>query len=342
MKQHVRGHWFSAQGHERMFRSLVRNGFRVRWQLGPRDHGGRMYDPNYLEDGTKVVWRMNDRYFDPDVDLSGEVTNLVMDDLGKSAVWRRHSNQDMLRWMRYWLKGEENGIMEEAPVRFIAASCYPGDQTDPVTGYESFQINQYPGDVIQNQKVFLAKGGRISRRSPGPASAVLQNRVDSASPEDPLWVPDGQGTVRRELVFDTATLSTDRVLMGTPTARLFVTPNATEFAMTISVYDVEFDQDGKETNADLITRGPAFRYVKTVDEVMQVDVELDFRVHRFRKGHIMRVVISNLDHLIPQLGAFNFWSAPSFVPSDNIIHMGGEYALSILLPAYREVATTGQ
>jgi len=142
----------------------------------------------------------------------------------------------------------------------------------------------------------------------------------------------GEGTVRDECVFESAPLARDLVLMGTPKAHLFVSSNAAEFAMTISIYDVTIDETGDELDADLITRGPAFRFVKATGELMELDVECDFRVHRFETGHVFRIVVSNLDHLLPQRGSFNLWTAPSFVPSDNAIHLGGEHASLLKLP----------
>lgn len=337
-KQAARGHWFTAQGHERLRRSLLRNGFFVRWQLQPRDHGGYMYDPNYVSNGTKVVWRLNDRYFDERVDLGKASASLVTDDLGAGPVWSRCVATDMRRWLRYWLKGEDNGIVDEPPICFIAPNCRPGETPDPDTGYEAFRLDDYPGTHIVRREFFLGSGGRVLTERPESNTIILRNRVTSPEPEDLLWVPVGEGTVRHELIFNSGPLPSDLVLMGTPEARLSVFCNAAEFAMTISIYDVTIDERGNERNADLITRGPAFRFVKATGELMELDVECDFRVHRFERGHILRIVAGNLDHLLPQRGSFNFWSAPSFVPSDTTIRLGGEDASVLRLPVFVEAS----
>jgi hypothetical protein len=295
-----------------------------------------MYDPNYLPDGTKLVWRSNDRYFDDGADLGAAATDAAKADLGAGPIWRRRVGEDMRRWFRYWLQDEDNGILDEAPIHFIAPSCRPGREPDPETGYEPFRLDDYPGGHVTPRSLFLAEDGRATTADPAPGSVLLRNRLISPVPGDALWIPLGQGTIRHELAFSSAPLPSDLVLMGTPHARLFVSCNATEFALTISVYDVTVDANGSETNADLITRGPTFRFVEIPGEVVDLDVECDFRVHRFEAGHVVRIVISNLDHLLPQRGSYNFWSAPSLVPSDSTVHLGGERASRLDLPVYEK------
>ena len=83
-----------------------------------------------------------------------------------------------LRWFNYWLKGEQNGLMNEPPV------CYyvMGDVTDPkAPGNEWRTAESWPPQA-KTTSYFLTSGGKLSLQMPGAAESHDSYQYDPKNP----------------------------------------------------------------------------------------------------------------------------------------------------------------
>ncbi len=214
-------------------------------------------------------------------------------------------NSAWLRWFDYWLKGIDNGVMKEPPVRiFIMGANHWTDE------------NEWPIARIHYTKYYLHSGGRanssygdgmLSRQEPGKEAADGYS-YDPAKPTpfitEPSFAqiggPDDYRPVERRddvLVYSSEPVSEDTEVCGPIRMELYASSSAkdTDFmAKLIDVWPDGFAQrlidgmvrarfrNGME-EPELIEPGKVYAYNVDMWNTCQV----------FMKGHRMRVEIAS-------------------------------------------------
>ncbi|HEU4448983.1 MAG TPA: CocE/NonD family hydrolase [Gaiellaceae bacterium] len=201
--------------------------------------------------------------------------------------------QECVRWFDHWLKGEENGVMDEPMLR-----VWMQESVEPRPGYEL-----RPGRWVAEPEWPSANVGRRAWRLPLEGPRTLLG-VQANGAEAGVWTSEGQSDLAGDqrpddalsLAFDSEPLPEPLEILGFPAATLELAVDRPSALVAVRVCDVF--PDG--TSA-LVTRGllnlahresherpvalePGRRY--------EVRVPLDVAAHSFPAGHRLRVAVS--------------------------------------------------
>ena len=166
------------------------------------------------------------------------------------------------RWFDYWLKGIDNGIMDEPPIRYYVMGA------PKATAWRAAE--QWPLPGTQRTRFYLAKGpsgsvnsvndGFLRTQSPADADGADVYTVDysTTSGADARWsavVKDGKYPAQRAndakaLTYTTAPLERDLEVIGHPVAHLWLTAEAPD--LDVFVYLEEVDDQG---HVEYVTEG---------------------------------------------------------------------------------------
>lgn len=211
----------------------------------------------------------------------------------------------MRRWLDYWLKGIDNGIADEPPVRFF------------VMGENRWrEDSQWPPPGVRYTRYFLHSGGSANRLA---GDGTLDAQPPSDEPPDaytydpndpvptrggntlilPIGVFDQRPVEERPdvLVYTSPVVEQDMEVTGPITVTLYAASSATDTDFTAKLVDVEPDgyarniQDGiiraryrdSQQHPSLITPGEIYCYT----------IDLWATSHVFKAGHRIRLEISS-------------------------------------------------
>jgi putative CocE/NonD family hydrolase len=234
---------------------------------------------------------------------------------------------ERLRWFDYWLKGIDNGIMREPPIRYRVI--------DAPAGEDWRTARAWPIPEAVPTAYLLAGGddardGRLLRRVPRgtpPTPGADTLRVDTTATvgRGTRWAatyggPDGVGypdlapNDLRGLRYTSAALDRPLEVIGHPVVHLWVTSSARDVDAIVYLEDVA--PDGRST---YVTEGvlrashrrqgtPPYHnlglpwhrsHVDDVTPLPDAPTELVFDLHptakRFRAGHRIRVTVQGAD-----------------------------------------------
>ncbi len=256
-------------------------------------------------------------------------------------------------WFDYFLKGENNGLLEEMPrVRYFTmgsnewqtASAWPPEEAEPVTYYlnSGGRANSLYGD------------GRLTTDPPGENDPP---DVFTYDPMNPVPSYGGnvcctgnaiQGGARDQrkmetrhdiLVYTSDPLEEGVEVTGTIDINLFLATDVKDTDLTVKIIDVY--PDGRAYNLDETIQRVRYRegYDKEVfmeeGEVYEVAVSPMSTSNYFAPGHRIRIEVSssNFPRFTRNLntGGNNFDETESVV-AHNVIHHSAAYPSSIKLP----------
>ena len=213
---------------------------------------------------------------------------------------------DAIRWFDYWLKDEDNGIMDEA-----AYQVFLQDSAEPKPFYENragrwVGLSGWPSDQVVDRPFFLCRQGLGENSTRGQSMAVSSPQtVGQQSGEYMPWFAfgpadelagDQQTEDAGSLLFDTETLKEKLEILGNPRARIQLSSDQPQALVAARLCDVH--PDGSKT---LITRGilnlsqrngkstPASM---VVGEIVEVEVEMNHVGYVVPEGHRLRLALS--------------------------------------------------
>jgi putative CocE/NonD family hydrolase len=229
------------------------------------------------------------------------------------SQWSRLANQ----FLRHWLLGEENGIMDQPAVHYYVL----GDLTDPnAPGNEWRTADDWPPYATQATKFYFTLDGALASSAPDTANAFTYtsdprnpvptlggpNVVISGGPRDQRPISYRDDVLR----FQTEMLSAPLEVTGAVTVKLSARSDAIDtdfFAKLIDIYP-----DGREINLAEGIRRLKFRngVEKEAEEYLGEDIELEINCESisvvFNRGHRIGVLISSSNYprfeLNPQTG----------------------------------------
>ncbi len=210
------------------------------------------------------------------------------------GVQRTHGEQEnvdlmelRLRWFDYWLKGIDNGIMDEPPV-----SLY-------VMGTEEWHtFNDWPVPNDKMQRLVCSERNMLTgAHGAKPAKYVLRH-----DPEGPLAGMAGTGIfdMRRyeedALVFTTSPLKEDVTIIGGPVLHLRVRCSGEDGHLFVKLCDVFPDGRRRQVANGRLRlahrKGHDRPCPMQPGKLEGLDIELWPVANVFRKGHSIRIVLA--------------------------------------------------
>lgn len=209
----------------------------------------------------------------------------------------------VLRWYDHWLKGVDNGLLEEAPVRIFVQgeNRWRGEREWPLerTRYTELYLHS-------DGRAGEPEGGLLSEERPAEEASDTY----SYDPQDPTPTsPRGMG--RREgpldlrevearddvLVYSSVALSEDLEVTGTIVARLWAATSAADTDWVVTLADVFPDGRARRVTEGMLRA----RYrvsqeqpqAVPVDQPVQYEIELAPTSNLFRAGHRIRIDVAS-------------------------------------------------
>ena len=246
-----------------------------------------------------------------------------------------------LRWFSRWLKGEKNGIEDEAPVKIFVQGTNRWRDED-----------EWPLKRRQQVKFYFHAGKKLSKSVPNGSTSPDNYIYDPNNPcpthggntlLPPQYTPgpvDQTPILGRTdiLQYTTEVLTEPLEVTGQVSAKIFASTSGKDTDWIVKLCDVH--ADGTTYNVcDGVLRA-AFRDGKTLRPVepnkpIEYDIDLWSTSYVFKAGHRLRVIVTSSDFprydRNPNTGE-SPQSATTLVPAVQQIHHSAERASFVELP----------
>jgi uncharacterized protein len=260
----------------------------------------------YVVDGwidtySNVIGRLLENLSVPRKGLIGPWSHNYPDDVspGPGLDWA----YEEARWWQQWLLGIDTGIMSEpmfraympystpwevypkdVPGRWVAEAVWPSPRLAPGTWY-------------------LSSAGKLSRRASKPELVhyVADKIVGLSKPQWLPYPPAGMPTEqssddKKSLVFDSAPLDADIEILGYPVAKIRVASSVPVAKLAVRMTDVTPGGRSWLVSYGLLnlTHRASHTYPTALEpgEFYDVEIKLFMVAHRFKRGHRIRVALS--------------------------------------------------
>lgn len=212
--------------------------------------------------------------------------------------------QDALRWWDYWLKGQDNGIMDEPMLRIWMQESVP-----PKPRYEErpgrwIAEPAWPSSNVKTQR-FALNPGQIDRE-PGPEEVLIHDSPQTVGVMAGEFNPHGHsdemaGDQRWEdgasLVFDSDSLAECFEILGAPVVELALAADRPRAFVAVRLNDVAPGGAATRVSYGLLnlTHRNGHERPEAVEpgKVYRVRVRLNDVAHSFPVGHRIRVSLSS-------------------------------------------------
>ena len=250
-----------------------------------------------------------------------------------------------IRWFDYWLKGDQNGIDKEPPVRiFIMGENRWRDE------------QQWPLARAKEKTLFITSGGRAN--TPNGDGKIVEARPVSEGSDSYLYDPrnpvptlhgkasfthaaDQRPLADRQdiLVYQGEPLSERIEVTGNPVVELYASSSAFDTDWFVRLIDVAPDGVARDVSLGLVRA----RYRQGLDkpkllepgEVVKCTIRMSATSNAFLPGHRIRLDVTSSD--FPNYDRNHNTKADqnadaTLVTATQTIHHGGSQATRIILP----------
>jgi putative CocE/NonD family hydrolase len=176
---------------------------------------------------------------------AGEITSRIIGDIDFGSEAAIDYNALRLRWFDYHLKGIDNGIMKEPPVRIfvLGANTWRDEQEFPLarTVYTPYYLHGARANSIDS-----LNDGTLSTAKPSAAQPDVY-RYDPAHPVpsiggdlfiEPMGARDHRPADRLSLTYTTPVLEKDVEVTGVPRVEFFASSSAVDTDWVVTICDV--------------------------------------------------------------------------------------------------------
>lgn len=212
--------------------------------------------------------------------------------------------QECCRWWDYWLKGIDNGIMEEPKLRvWMQEPVPPQSQYDERPGRWVCE-ERWPTSRISKRSFGLTTNG-LSEEQPSSGTFVICS-PQTVGVSAGKWTPHGTEpdlpTDQRQdaggaLVFDSSPLAEDFEILGAPVVQLVVRIDRPNAIVAAVLSDVQADGAATQVSYGLLnlTHRDSHEFPKPVapGQNYQVTLQLNEIAHHFHSDHRIRLSLSN-------------------------------------------------
>ncbi|HEY0704415.1 MAG TPA: CocE/NonD family hydrolase [Candidatus Acidoferrales bacterium] len=250
-------------------------------------------------------------------------------DPGPAIEWRDQAT----RWWDYWLKGIQNGIMDEPRFDVYMRHWYPPDPNIAMIPGEWRAEKTWPPANAQTFALRLQSSHTLAPQSAASGVQVVHELkyVPSIGAEAGFWWGDPTADQRPidaySLVYDSAPLENDMAILGWPRAFLVASSSAPLADWFVRLSDVA--PDGTTTLITGAGQSGAQRNSAAAPEnlrpgeIYNLPIEMHFTSWIFPRGHKIRLAVSNA--LWPMI-----WSTP--YPMTTSLYLGGAQNSRLELP----------
>ena len=245
---------------------------------------------------------------------------------GPIIEWRVEAT----RWWDYWLKGKQNGILDEPRFEVYMRHWYPPDPNIAEIPGDWRAENNFPPANVHTETLYLSPNHSLHHSPPAAATEELKY-IPSIGAEAGFWWGDFTTDQRPidafSLVYDSEPLEEDTAILGWPKALLQVSstapladwfarlsdvaPNGT-VTMVTGAGQSGAQRDSRFNPTDLVP-----------DRVYSLPIELHLTSWVFQRGHRIRLALSNA--LWPMI-----WPTP--FPMTTSLQLGGTAQSRLELP----------
>ena len=245
---------------------------------------------------------------------------------GPTIEWRVEAT----RWWDYWLKGNQNGILDEPRFEVYMRHWYPPDPNIVEIPGDWRAESSFPPANARTQTLYLSSNHSLSDSATAPTTEQLKY-VPTIGAEAGFWWGDFTTDQRPidafSLVYDSEPLEKDTAILGWPKALLQVAASAPLADWFARLSDVAPDgtvtmvTGGGQSGAQRDSRSSPADLVP--DHVYSLPIELHLTSWVFQRGHRIRLAISNA--IWPMI-----WPTP--FPMTTSLQLGGATASRLELP----------
>lgn len=245
--------------------------------------------------------------------------------------WRHEA----VRWLDYWLKGIDTGIMDEPKFAVYMREWHPpGPALDYAPGKWRW-VEGWPLAETEYRTLYAQADRGLGAKPENPTVHQLKNFATTgfeASGPVMWWgdiAHDQRGTDAYSLVYETPALEEATAILGLPQVLMKVAADATRANWFVRLSDVAPDGrvtlvTGKGFNG---THRNSAREPQDIvpGEFFPLDIRMMFTSWVFQPGHRIRLSISNSQWPM-------FWPTP--FPVATSLQLGGENAARLVLPIW--------
>ena len=282
----------------------------------------------------------------PQLHGSREITARVIGDLdfGPEASW--DYNALRLRWFDYHLKGIDNGIMDEPPVRIfvMGENVFRNENEFPLarTDYQDWFLHPGPSGSIDS-----LYDGVLSRDRPVAADPVEyeydpRNPVPSIGGDlfvQPNGARDHRPAERRSVTFTTEALTSPVELTGLPKIEFHASSSAVDTDWVVTITDVHPDGYSQTLRQNILRaryrEGDERPVLMEPGTIYPFTIELYPISNYFKEGHRIRITLtsSSFPKWYPNgnTGKETDEDFPGVVAT-NTIYLDAEHPSKVVLP----------
>ena len=229
-----------------------------------------------------------------------------------------------VRWWDHWLKGIDTGIMEEPMLQAYMQEKTPGQvYPDDVPGRWIGEW-AWPSDRITDRIYYMNATGL--EETPAAEKAITLAPDQTVGLSNTAWLPFAMETElprdqseddSKSLTFDSGAIGRDFEICGHPRVKLTLSADKPVAKVSVRLNEILPDGTSWQVTAGYLNlthrNGHAGPAALVPGEVYEVEVPLNMVAYRFRKGHKIRVSISE-----------SYWPIiwPSPEPVELTLHSG--------------------
>ncbi len=276
--------------------------------------------------------------------LSSDSSKLGDFDYGPSSMVPLE--KEAIRWFDYWLKGIDNGVLDEPRCHLFLMGANRWIDTDT-----------FPIAECQERSFLLAADGPANSLTgqgrlggqPGKSSCSTFTYNPERPAPTPFWKDNFQNGTNEDLrpiqrrddvlVFTTEPLNEALNVMGMLKAELYVSTSAVDTDFVARLSDVAPDGYAQRLNAGIVRLRYREGYdkVKLVKpgEIVKVEVNLWATGHQFQPGHRVRLEITSSAYptWAPNYNTGgNVWEESTPVIAEQTVYHSDEYPSRLILP----------
>ncbi len=261
--------------------------------------------------------------------------------------------KEAIRWFDYWLKGIDNGILQEPRCRLFLmgtdANRWIETDTFPIAESKSraFLLGaEGPANSL------LGQGKLSSTHGASPASSFTYNPERPAP--TPFWKENFQNGTNEDLrpiqrrddvlVFTTEPLAMPLNVVGRLSAELYVSTSATDTDFVARLSDVAPDGYAQRLNAGILRLRYRDGYTEPKlvhpGEIVKINVDVWATGHQFAAGHRVRLEVTSsaFPTWAPNYNTGgNVWEETTPVMAENTVYHSEKYPSRLILPELPEL-----
>jgi putative CocE/NonD family hydrolase len=254
--------------------------------------------------------------------------------------------REVVRWLDYWCKGQDTGIMDEPPITVYMQRPAPPDPRRLDTPGHWRAETTWPPLGASEKVLYLGQCGVL--HSDALIASGSGAGVDAFEYEPTvgltggLWsggVPFGLPGDQRpdevySQVYTTEPLDDDLYILGWPRAVLHLSSTAPVIGFAVSLSDVAPDGTSHLVAKGMLnaTRRETFGDFSPLvpGQIYELDIQIDCTAWVFARGHCIRLSVASADWP-------NVWPTP--YAATNALHLGPEHCSRLVLPTIPAVGS---